>query len=78
MKIDIDIDLLSACRELLRLQNRDKPHYKPPTRKADLAFFINELLYQKLRTEAQLYENMYYIRSESLNMWLDAYRKAKR
>ena len=78
MKIDIDIDLMSACRELLRLQNRDKPHYKPPTRKADLAFFINELLYQKLRTEAQLYEKMYSLRSEELDNWLKAYREAER
>ena len=78
MKIDIDIDLLSACRELLRLQNRDKPNYTPPTRKADLAFFINELLYQKLKTEAQYYEKMYSRDSGSLIMWLEAHRKAER
>ena len=78
MKIDIDADLLMAYRELLRLQNSDKPNYTPPTRKADLAAGINELLYQKLKTEAQYYEKMYSRDSWSLITWLEAYRKAER
>lgn len=78
MKIDIDIDLLCAFRGLLRMKYRENSHYIPPKKGSELAPYINELLYQKLKSEADLYDKLYSIRSEELDNWLKEYREAER
>ena len=79
MKLEIDADLIHAYRALLRYQNRDKPDYTPSTNKGTLAAGINELLYQKLRFEAEVYEK-YCLGPvpEEVNRWLKTYRNAER
>ncbi len=78
MKLDIDIDLICAFRGLLRMKYRENPHYIPAKKKSELAAGINELLYQKLKSEAELYDKQYSLRSEELDNWLKAYREAER